>query len=242
MTARHYSSSLWTETSPRMAQDVSLALHQPAAVVAMYEHSPPTRAHSGRLDDNIPYANTATPRAPSGGRMRATLWPGGAGTRHTSADAPLNPRGHSDLIDEIAHCAGQFPRRILSTRVPHGAQPAATGHVVRPPRAPAHQNLHRPPPPRTPSRSLASCERILTLRVSARCWIATAQLESRSILRQQCSIGGNRCGQEDKHVHLTERTPAAGVQHLQLESSTSTTKSPSPRTASRHGLTDGCWR
>ena len=56
------------------------------------------------------------------------------------------------------------------------------------------------------------------------------------------SIGGNRCGQEDKHVHLAERTPAAGVQHLQLESSTSTTKSPSPRTASRHGLTDGCWR
>ena len=156
VTARHYSSSLWTETSPRMAQDASLALHQPAAVVAMYEHSPPTRAHSGRLDDNIPYANTATPRAPSGARMRATLWPGGAGTRHTSADAPLNPRGHSDLIDEIAHCAGQFPRRILSTRVPHGAQPTPAGRVVQPSGAPCptHQRWNRPSP--TPRHWLAA--------------------------------------------------------------------------------------
>ena len=38
-TARHYTSSLWAETSPRLARDGGVALHQPTAVVPTPEHS-----------------------------------------------------------------------------------------------------------------------------------------------------------------------------------------------------------
>ena len=130
---------------------------------------PPTRAHSGRIDGCIPHTNTAGSWAPSGGRMRAMRWPASAGAGLTTSFTGTwpEPTVQGNLLATSPHTGATW--RTTSSHRPRGATATST----------CASELARPPPPRTPSGSLASCERIVALGVSARCWMATAQLGSR---------------------------------------------------------------
>lgn len=98
---------------------------------------------------------------------------------------------HALGLEENAHRAGQLTRRIPS-RVPHGAQPAATVHrrlhrtfAVGPPGAPAHQTLVPPP-------AAITCDK---------------PGELAKVMPLTCTVNGPDCSNFGRHLPAPHQAP-----------------------------------